>query len=307
MPSGTEQPSPPPVRACLFDMDGLLINTEDLYTHVTNIVLHENGRPSLPWRIKAQLQGRPYPAAGKIFHEWAKLPISHEQYHARVAELQREWFPSCAPLPGALELLGTLTDSGTKSKSGGPTHIALATSSTSTNYTLKTNHLPQLTGYFSPDSIIKGDDKRIPPGRGKPAPDIYLLALRTINERLAAQSPDVAPIKPEECLVFEDSVPGVEAGRRAGMQVVWVPHLELLAEYKGREEEVLAGLTGEHKEDASAQDEEAAVLVGEAEGQEGSVKRRKTGAPGELGDGWGVLLKSLEDFPYEKFGIIAAK
>ena len=54
-------PSLPPIRACLFDMDGLLIDSEDLYTICTNEVLREYGRPDLPWSIKAQLQGRPGP------------------------------------------------------------------------------------------------------------------------------------------------------------------------------------------------------------------------------------------------------
>jgi pseudouridine 5'-phosphatase len=51
----------PPVRACLFDMDGLLIDSEDIYSFVTNKILHEYGKPDLPWSIKAQLQGRPAP------------------------------------------------------------------------------------------------------------------------------------------------------------------------------------------------------------------------------------------------------
>jgi len=51
----------PTIRACLFDMDGLLIDSEDLYTVCTNEVLREYGRPDLPWNIKAQLQGRPGP------------------------------------------------------------------------------------------------------------------------------------------------------------------------------------------------------------------------------------------------------
>lgn len=52
----------PPVRACLFDMDGLLIDTEDIYTDVVNVILEENNRPLMPWSIKARLQGRPGPA-----------------------------------------------------------------------------------------------------------------------------------------------------------------------------------------------------------------------------------------------------
>lgn len=49
------------IRACLFDMDGLLINSEDIYTEVTNQILEEHGKGKLPWEIKIQLQGRPGP------------------------------------------------------------------------------------------------------------------------------------------------------------------------------------------------------------------------------------------------------
>lgn len=62
------------------------------------------------------------------------------------------------------------------------------------------------------------------------------------------------------------------------MQVVWVPHAGLAAEYIGREAEVLAGRTG-------------LVEIGDEE------------ELGELDDGWGYQLGSLEGFPYEKFGI----
>lgn len=47
------------MRACLFDMDGLLIDSEDIYSAITNQILQEHGKPLLPWSIKAQLQGRP--------------------------------------------------------------------------------------------------------------------------------------------------------------------------------------------------------------------------------------------------------
>jgi len=43
-------------------MDGLLLDTEDLYTQVTNTLLAQLGRPPLTWNIKAQLQGRPVSA-----------------------------------------------------------------------------------------------------------------------------------------------------------------------------------------------------------------------------------------------------
>ena len=60
-PPPSDKSSPPPVRACLFDMDGLLIDSEDLYTTCTNEMLSRFGKPGIPWSIKAQLQGRPGP------------------------------------------------------------------------------------------------------------------------------------------------------------------------------------------------------------------------------------------------------
>ncbi|KAL6704778.1 hypothetical protein ACN47E_007582 [Coniothyrium glycines] len=283
--SSTTTP-PPRIRAALFDMDGLLIDSEDIYTIVTNTILERYGRPSLPWSIKAQLQGRPGPQAGAIFHAWAQLPLTEEEFFAEQRELQVALFPNCKPLPGVMDLLEGLKQRGV--------HMALATSSHAGNFRLKSAHLGHLFRYFAPEHQVLGDDPRIPKGRGKPAPDIYLLALATLNKTLEAQGQE--PIRPEECLVFEDSVPGVESGRRAGMQAVWVPHPELLVEYQEREKEVLAGLTGEHKED-----EEKQLHKIEAEVSQG---KRREGAPGQLDDGWARRLKSLEDFPYKSYGIV---
>ncbi|KAF2003374.1 HAD-like protein [Amniculicola lignicola CBS 123094] len=266
-------------------MDGLLLDSEDLYTICTNTLLSRYNRPPLPWSIKAQLQGRPGPQAGAIFHKWAQLPISREQFLAEQSKLQQELFPSCQPLPGVLTLLAELKERGTD--------MALATSSHSGNFLLKTAHLPHVFDMFDKEHQVLGDDPRIPSGRGKPAPDIYLLALSTLNDVRGRKN--LPAILPKECLVFEDSVLGVESGRRAGMQVVWCPHEGLLEEYKGREEEVLAGLTGQHKED-----EEVELEIVEVEVVEG---KREADAPGELGDGWGLFLKTLEDFPYARFGI----
>jgi pseudouridine-5'-monophosphatase len=276
---------PPRIRAALFDMDGLLIDSEDLYTISTNTILERYGKPKIPWSIKAQLQGRPGPQAGEIFHQWAQLPISREEFMAQQKELQTKLFPSTKPLAGVMDLLAGLKKRGI--------HMALATSSHAGNFKLKSGHLQDLFQYFAPEHQVLGDDPRIPLGRGKPAPDIYLLALSTLNKTLEAQGQP--PIQPEECLVFEDSVPGVESGRRAGMQAVWCPHPGLLEEYKGREPEVLAGLTGEHKDDEEQQLQKTEVDVVQG--------KRRVGMPGDIDDGWAKQLRSLEDFPYESFGI----
>ncbi|GCB20187.1 putative uncharacterized hydrolase C1020.07 [Aspergillus awamori] len=281
----------PRVRACLFDMDGLLIDSEDKYTDITNAILQEYGKPLLPWSIKAQLQGRPQPDASRIFHHWAQLPISPEEYAAKQSALQEKFFPQSQPLPGVRDLLAKLVSTQATDQ---PVHLALATSSHSRNFKLKASHLGDLFSAFPKSQQVLGDDPRIGKGRGKPLPDIYLLALETINTNLREKGE--TEIKPEECLVFEDAVPGVEAGRRAGMRVVWVPHPGLLESYKGREDEVLAGLTGEHKEAEKTEPEREAdeIVAG---------RLKSAGKPGEIGDGMGELLPSLENFPYERYGI----
>ncbi len=227
----------------------------------------------------------PAPQAGRIFLEWAQLPLTYPEFLAKQAIHQRALFPSTKPLPGVPALLHTL-HSGTSPA----VHMALATSSQRNNFEYKTSHLGQLFGVFADERRVLGDDPRIPHGRGKPAPDIYLLALRTINEGVAREGKE-RPVAPEECLVFEDSVPGVEAGRRAGMRVVWCPHPELLAEYRGREGEVLAGRTGLREREEGG------------EGMEGREGQRVAGWPGEVDDGWAELLESLKEFPYERYGI----
>lgn len=262
-------------------MDGLLLDTEDLYTLCINVILSKYGKPNLPWSLKAKLQGRPAPQSNALFHEWAQLPIPQEEYQAEIAALQQQHFKTSKPLPGVPELLQSLgrTRYWETSQGGRPekrVHVALATSSHSGNFRIKSSHLADLFSVFETDRRVLGDDKRIPPGRGKPLPDIYLLALQTINDSLPAGE---RPITPEECLVFEDSVPGVESGRRAGMRVVWVPHLMLKKEYAGREAEVLAGRTGEAGVDIDVHQ------------------------LGELEDGWGDYLESLVNFPYERYGI----
>ena len=137
-----------------------------------------------------------------------------------------------------------------------------------------------------------GDDPRIKPGRGKPAPDIYLLALKTINDTLKAQGKGEREVRLEECLVFEDSVPGIEAGRRAGMRVIWCPHPELGKEFRGKEEKVLAGRSERESRD---EDEK----LGSAEMLMDGLR----GWPSKVGDGWGEQLESLTDFPYETYAI----
>lgn len=259
-------------------MDGLLLDTEDIYTICMNEVLAKFGRPPIPWSIKAKLQGRPGPDANRIFSDWANLPMPQSEYEAECAALQKKHFPTAQPLPGVRNLLASLANAqSVPSGADEPrnVHIALATSCGEPEFKLKTRHLHGLFSVFAPDRRVLGDDPRISPGRGKPLPDIYLVALEAINGGLAEGQP---PIRPAECLVFEDSVQGVEAARRAGMRVIWCPHAMLRQEYKGQEMDILAG-----RMDTAGHDEIKYV--------------------GEHDDGWAEELDTLGDFSYEKYGL----
>ncbi|KFY75150.1 hypothetical protein V499_04849 [Pseudogymnoascus sp. VKM F-103] len=266
----------PAIRACIFDMDGLLINSEDLITISINQLLKKYGRPIFTPSIRAQLMGIQGSINGDVFHNWAKLPISREQFASESTKQMRLHYPNCKPLPGAEKLVFNLSCAYTASSSD-RIELALASSTKTHSYELKTSGLEpkRLLSYFHSNKRVLGDDPRVGQGRGKPAPDIYLVALQSLNS--AADYGEKA-IMPNECLVFEDSVAGVEAGRRAGMRVVWVPHRDVAAEYQTRQKDVLAGRTG-------------MVEVGD------------DWQLGEIDDGWAESILSLEHFNYEKYGI----
>uniref|UniRef100_A0A060TAH9 ARAD1D19536p n=1 Tax=Blastobotrys adeninivorans TaxID=409370 RepID=A0A060TAH9_BLAAD len=221
-------------KACLFDMDGLLINSEDIYTQVTNELLAEHGKPELPWDVKIELQGRPGPDASRKFLEWAKLDYTPEEWFAITTKKQTGRWKDTQFMPGALELLNHLKTNDIP--------FALATSSHRRNYELKTGHLRHGFDLFG-DHVVVGDDSRIPKGRGKPNPDIWLVALESLNAERRTKGQE--EIKPEECLVFEDGVPGVVAGKAAGATVVWVPHPKALEVLNGKQHEILPGHEGE--------------------------------------------------------------
>lgn len=142
---------------------------------------------------------------------------------------QESKWSKCQFLPGARELLQYLDTS--------KIPMALATSSNRYNYERKTGHLKQDGFDLFGEHIVTGDDERVPKGRGKPFPDIWLAALKSLNSQLTEDQPE---IKPDECLVFEDALPGLTAGKAAGAYVIWVPDERALKILDGDEHEHIA-------------------------------------------------------------------
>lgn len=213
----------PKIKACLFDMDGLLIDSERIYTETTEMILANHGKPPVfPPSIKSQMMGRPFPESAAIFLAWSGLDMSPQEYQAEQHALQQSRFPHVQVLPGVMALV--------KKLHADKVPIGLATSSTTANFALKSSNLKELFSLF--DTIICGDDARVV-GRGKPAPDIFLHCLADLNHVRGET------IESQDSLVFEDGVPGVQAGLAAGMNVLWVPDAQILAVHQDQVDGIL--------------------------------------------------------------------
>lgn len=209
-------------------MDGTLINTEDIYTEVSNELLEKFGKGPMTWDIKIKLQGRPGPEATQIMINLFDLPCTCAEFSKLAMEIQESKWHKCGFLPGALELIEEL-----KSKN---IPIALGTSSNIISFKRKTAHLEYGFKHFK-HHIVTGDDPRIPPGRGKPHPDIWLACLDSLNTERRSQNLDAIDIT--ECLIFEDGVPGVVSGVAANARVIWIPDVNAVKQLNGSEVEIL--------------------------------------------------------------------
>jgi pseudouridine-5'-monophosphatase len=182
----------------IFDMDGVLLDTEDLYTHATQQIVGRYGK-IYDWSVKGNMIGRPAIDSARYLVQALSLPISPEAYLEERAVMFEELMPTAEAMPGARALTAALEAEGIP--------MAVATSSTRAMFELKTTRHREWFGRFG--AVVLGDDPRV--RRGKPAPDIFLVAADAIGAA------------PSDCVVVEDAPAGVAAARAAGMRVVAVP------------------------------------------------------------------------------------
>ncbi|KAI9496522.1 HAD-like domain-containing protein [Zychaea mexicana] len=196
----------PKITHCIFDMDGLLLDTERVYTEVTQELLDKYADGvKFTWDVKSKLMGRTGTESASMVVDHYKLPMSVQEYMDKSSVMHEERFPLVKPLPGVERLIRHLHAKGVP--------MAVATSSTRSKFELKTSLNDELFSLF--DYIVCGDDAGIE--RGKPAPDIFLAAQQRLGNPPA-----------ENCLVFEDATNGVQAALNAKMHVVWIPDANLL-------------------------------------------------------------------------------
>ena len=186
------------IRALIFDMDGLLVDSEPAAERAMADFLRGHGHELRP-EVTGQLLGRRVPEAIALVAAAYGLPGDLDEYvrvydEVRLAAL----YGNLRPMPGAAELIAFARQAGLR--------IALATSNLR-RHTDVTLAEAALAGLF--DAEVTGDEV----ARGKPAPDVFLLAA----ERLG--------VAPAEALVLEDAPVGVQAAAAAGMRSICVPHV----------------------------------------------------------------------------------
>lgn len=187
------------IKAVIFDMDGLMFDTEALAKEAWLRVGEQLGYPITETQI-AQIRGSTPAASAEIFRAAFgpnfDYPEAKALRNAMVEDtIDREGVPMKYGLVGLLEQLR---------RHGFPCAVASSSPRTTIEKYLA---MAGLAAYY--DVIVGAEDVTL----SKPAPDVFLLAA----ERLGAS--------PENCLVLEDSANGLHAARRAGITSVCIPDI----------------------------------------------------------------------------------
>ncbi|KAJ8918909.1 hypothetical protein NQ315_016811 [Exocentrus adspersus] len=189
------------VTHVIFDMDGLLIESESVYDKIINDIAAMFGREYTK-EVRLKILGTPEKDTARIAVTELKLPLSPEEFLKIYKEKVNKELQNPVLMPGAKELV--------KHFYKNEIPIAVATSSSQDSMELKTQHHQDLFKLFH--HIVCGStDPEVK--NGKPAPDIFLVC--------AARFPDKP--HPSQCLVLEDAPNGVRGAIAAGMQAVMVP------------------------------------------------------------------------------------
>ena len=189
------------IKALLFDFDGLILDTETPEFQVWQAIYREHGHElaAEQWGQIVGGWGRSDFDAASHLAELAGDGLNVEELRARHRSESDALTLLQPVLPGVVDYLDEARR----------LDLCLAIASSSPHSWVDTN-LTRLGLFDRFDTIVCADD--VPPGRTKPNPDLFLLALKRLE------------IQPSEAIVFEDSPNGVKAAKTAGIFAVAVPN-----------------------------------------------------------------------------------
>jgi HAD superfamily hydrolase (TIGR01509 family) len=205
------------LSAVIFDLDGVLADSETWWSQIDAKLLSEYG-VTYHGEHHQNVVGVSYQVAVDFFKKAFGLSAPTEEMMQRRGEIATKFFANRIGLfPNVKEVLEELRQM--------KLHLAVATSSVSASARpFLDRHY--LTEFF--EVIVTGEEVE----RGKPAPDIYLCAAKHLG------------IPADACLVVEDALPGVAAGKAAKMHVAAIPDRRFVdpCEYEKKADYVLVNL-----------------------------------------------------------------
>ena len=208
----------PPFYAVIFDLDGVLADSEPWWNHIDARLLAEHG-VSYHGEYHRNVLGVSYRIAVEFYKNAFHISASVEKLMRRRGEIATEFFANRVGLfPSAKTTLEQLREM--------KLDLAVATSSVSAS-ALPFLERSGIRSLF--DVIVTGDQAE----RGKPHPDIYM------------RTSDKLGIDPDACLAIEDALAGVAAAKAANMRVAAIPDTRFVdpGEYKKEADYVLGSLS----------------------------------------------------------------
>ncbi len=180
------------VEAVLFDLDGSLVDSMWIWQEIDVEYLQKFGI-TLPENLQTEIEGMSFTETAVYFKEKFQIPDSLEKIKSDWNRMAWDKYSHQVPLKnGALEFITYCHENNIR--------LGIATSN-SRELVENVIQVHGIRDYF--DSIVTGCDV----AKGKPSPDIYLETARRCHTA------------PDKCLVFEDIIPGILAGKAAGMKV----------------------------------------------------------------------------------------
>lgn len=194
------------VKACLFDLDGVIVDTAVYHFQAWRRLANELGFDFTEHQNE-QLKGISRMESLELILNWGGVTLTEEEKIAWATK-KNQWYLDLVMqmtpnevLPGVPEFLKSLRENGIK--------IALGSASKNSKLILEKI---QMLDYF--DAIIDGNNIT----KGKPDPQVFLMGAEATGTQ------------PDECVVFEDAVAGVQAAKAGGMKAVGVGSADILTE-----------------------------------------------------------------------------